>query len=87
VIRYGFMEDRDVPGVFRAATASLEPAIDSTSVTYFLAREAVLGLDSGAMGRFAEGLYGYLQRNASAADAAFGIPPAQAVEVGIQLDL
>jgi KUP system potassium uptake protein len=87
VVRYGFMEDRDVPGVFKAATATLEPAVDPALVTYFLGREAVLGHGSGTMGRFAEGLFGYLQRNAVAADAAFGIPPTQAVEIGIQLDL
>jgi K+ transporter len=39
------------------------------------------------MGVFAEGVFSFLQRNAVAADSAFRIPPAQAVEVGIQLDL
>ena len=39
------------------------------------------------MGTIAESFYGYLQRNATSADSAFNIPPKQAVEVGIQLDL
>jgi K+ transporter len=47
----------------------------------------VLGADTGAMGRFAEGLFGFLQRNAVAADRAFKIPPGQAIEIGIQVDL
>jgi KUP system potassium uptake protein len=87
VIRYGFMEQRDVPKVFALAVAGLTPTIDLSRVTYFLGREAVLGHGTGAMGVFAEGVFSYLQRNAVAADSAFRIPPAQAVEVGIQLDL
>jgi KUP system potassium uptake protein len=87
IIRYGFMEERDVPAVFAAAVAGLEPAIKLSEVTYFLGREAVLGHGTGAMGQVAESFFGYLQRNATAADAAFNIPPEQAVEVGIQLDL
>ena len=87
VVRYGFMEDRDVPSVLAAAVKDLHPKVELERVTYFLGREAVLGLSTGAMGQLAEGLFGYLQRNSVAADAAFNIPPAQAVEVGIQLDL
>jgi class 3 adenylate cyclase len=40
-----------------------------------------------AMGRWAEGLFGYLQRNAVAADEHFSIPRRQVIEVGLQLDL
>jgi KUP system potassium uptake protein len=87
VVRYGFMEDRDVPAVFAAAVAGLEPAIELGEVTYFLGRESVLALETGAMGVVAESLFGVLQRNSGSADAAFNIPPRQAVEVGIQLDL
>jgi K+ transporter len=47
----------------------------------------VTGRKTGAMGRFAEGLFGYLQRNAVAADAVFQIPAKQVIEVGIQLEL
>jgi len=39
------------------------------------------------MGRWAEGLFGYLQRNAVAADEHFSIPRRQVIEVGLQLDL
>ncbi len=87
IARYGYMEQPDVPEVLRAACVGLEPVVDLKEVTYFLGREDVLGTDAGAMGRFAEGLFGFLQRNAVAADAAFGIPPAQAIEIGIQVDL
>jgi K+ transporter len=39
------------------------------------------------MGRIAETVFGYLQRNAVAADRHFGIPPSQVVEIGTQVDL
>jgi K+ transporter len=39
------------------------------------------------LGRFAEGIYAFMQRNAVAADRAFQIPPKQVIEVGIQLDV
>jgi KUP system potassium uptake protein len=86
VARFGFMETPDVPAVVREAARSTSIEIDPDATTYFLGREAVLG-HGGGMGRFAEGLFGYLQRNAVAADKHFQIPPRQVIEVGIQLDL
>ncbi len=87
VARYGFMEDPDVPAVVHAACERAGLRIDDATVTYFLGRERVLGRDAGVMGRFAEGLFGYLSRNAVAADLHFRIPPRQVIEIGIQLDL
>jgi KUP system potassium uptake protein len=82
IARYGFMEQPNIPAIIEAAGVP-----DSDKVTYFLGREAVLGHGTGAMGRFAEGLFSYLQRNAVAADRVFRIPPKQVIEIGIQLDL
>jgi KUP system potassium uptake protein len=87
VARFGFMEDPAVPAIVRAAEERLGGPLESEVATYFLGREAVAGRKTGAMGRFAEGLFGYLQRNAVAADAVFQIPPKQVIEVGIQLEL
>jgi KUP system potassium uptake protein len=58
-----------------------------TEVTYYLGRETILNTGSGKMNKVAESLYSYLQRNAVAADRSFGIPPAQVVEIGTQIDL
>jgi KUP system potassium uptake protein len=87
IAHYGFMDEPDVPAVVREASQRAGLAVDPDTTTYFLGREAVLGRGTGAMGRFAEGLFGYLQRNAVAADRHFQIPPKQVIEVGIQLDL
>jgi KUP system potassium uptake protein len=87
VARYGFMEHPDVPAMVDRALTRAKLPFREEDVTYFLGRERVLGKQTGAMGRFAENLFGYLQRNAVAADLHFGIPPNQVIEVGIQLDL
>ena len=61
--------------------------LDPKETTYYLGREAVLATSEGAMGQFAESIYGFLQRNAVGADRHFKIPPEQVIEIGIQLDL
>ncbi len=87
VVRYGFMDEPDVPAVVKRVAPTLEPPLDVSDVTYVLGREAVLGHGSGAMGWLPESFFGFLQRNAVAADQAFKIPPGQAIEIGIQVDL
>jgi KUP system potassium uptake protein len=87
VARYGFMEDPAVPPVVRTVLERVGAPMDGEVATYFLGREAVAGGKAGVMGRLAEGLFGYLQRNAVAADAVFQIPAKQVIEVGIQLEL
>lgn len=87
VVRYGFMDEPDVPEIVKRVAPTLEPPLDAADVTYVLGREAVLAHETGAMGRLAETFFGFLQRNAVAADQAFKIPPGQAIEIGIQVDL
>ncbi len=87
IARYGFMEVPDAPAIVRAAGPRLGLAIAPEEVTYYLGRESVLATDMGQMGRFAEGLFAFLQRNAVAADRYFQMPPGQVIEIGIQLDL
>ncbi|MBL8949164.1 MAG: KUP/HAK/KT family potassium transporter [Myxococcaceae bacterium] len=87
LVRYGFMDEPDVPAIVKRVAPTLEPPLESAHVTYVLGREAVLGHGTGAMGRLAEGFFGFLQRNAVSADQTFKIPPGQAIEIGIQVDL
>mgnify|MGYP001489251063 CR=1 FL=1 len=87
VVHYGFMEDPDVPGVLAAASEKHALKLELENITYFLGREAVLAHETGRMGRLSESIFAFLNRNAVAADAVFGIPPKQVVEVGLQVDL
>jgi len=87
VARYGFMEKPVVPLITLAAAERAKTPLDGDAVTYFLGREAVTGHATGVLGRLAEGVFAYLQRNAVTADAAFSIPAKQVIEIGIQLEL
>jgi KUP system potassium uptake protein len=87
IARYGFMEQPDVPRLVQEVGARTAMEIDPAATTYYLGRESVLASDAGAMGRFAESLFAYLQRNAVAADRQFNIPPHFVIEIGIQVDL
>ena len=88
IASYGFMQEPNVPSVLGEAAGQLGLSIEPTQTTYYLGRESVQqGAKKGAMGIFAESLFGYLQRNAVTADRHFHIPPRQVIEVGIQLDL
>jgi KUP system potassium uptake protein len=87
IASYGFMQQPDVPAILKEASERLHLVVDPAETTYYLGRESVLGGTQGAMGRFAESLFAYLQRNAVTADKHFKIPPRQVIEIGIQLDL
>jgi KUP system potassium uptake protein len=87
IATFGFMEQPDVPALVQEAAPLLGLTVNPQEATYYLGRESVLATDKGEMGRFAESIFAYLQRNAVAADRHFGIPPGQVIEIGIQLDL
>ncbi len=85
VIHGGFMEQPNVHAIIVAVAA--DRGIPFTDVTYYLGRETILAGPEGKMGRAAESVYAYLQRNAASADRHFGIPPEQVMEIGSQIDL
>jgi KUP system potassium uptake protein len=87
IIHAGYMEQPSVHAILeRVATEHGVRFVDA-EVTYYLGRETIRGTGAGRMGKIAETLYGYLQRNAVAADRHFGLPPLQVVEIGTQIDL
>ena len=87
VARFGFMEHPDVPAIVKESVPLLGLSVDPEDITYYLGRESLLATDKGKMGRFAETIFSYLQRNSVTADQHFNIPPGQVIEIGIQLDL
>ena len=89
IVRYGYMEEPDVPRALRLAAVrrDIDVDIDLDEVTWYLARERILGEGGGQMGATLESLFGFLQRNAVNADRHFRIPPEQVLELGQQVDL
>jgi KUP system potassium uptake protein len=87
IIHAGYIERPCVHDILKRVAAEHGLGFDVEDVTYYLGRETILTSGAGRMGKVAETLYGYLQRNAVAADRHFGLPPRQVVEIGTQIDL
>jgi KUP system potassium uptake protein len=86
VVRYGFMEDPNVPDALAAARrAGL--VMDDDDVTYFLGRETLLVTSAPGMSMWRERLFVLLARNAVRATAFFRLPTERVVELGVQVEL
>jgi KUP system potassium uptake protein len=86
VVRYGFMEDPDVPRALAAARLNgLE--MDVEDVTYFLGRETILVTRRPGMTVWREKLFVLMTRNAVRATAFFRLPPERVVELGVQVEM
>ena len=85
-VRYGFMEDPNVPeALVRACEHGLE--LDEDDVTYFLGRETLLVTKSPGMAMWRERLFVLMARNAVRAPTFFRLPPERVVELGVQVEL
>ena len=86
VIRYGFMEDPDVPEALALArTQGLN--IDPDDITYFLGKETLIVTDTPGMALWRERLFVVMARNAVRATAFFRLPPERVVELGVQVEI
>ncbi len=84
-MRYGFMENVDVPhDLQRCAPPGLVPESDTT---YFLGRETLLVTAAPGMARWREQLFVLMARNAGRAAGFFRLPPERVVELGVQVEL
>ena len=82
-VRYGFMEDPNVPeAIVRARAQGLE--LDEDDVTYFLGRETLIVTKSPGMAMWRERLFVLMARNAVRATTFFRLPPERVVELGVQ---
>jgi KUP system potassium uptake protein len=86
VVRYGFMEDPNVPeALARARDHGLE--LDEGDVTYFLGRETLIVTKAPGMAMWRERLFVLMARNAVRAPTFFRLPPERVVELGVQVEI
>ena len=85
-LRYGFMEEPDVPAALAAAADAGLPLAPGRT-TYFLGVETLLATERRGMPRWRERLFALLSRNAVRATSFFRIPPDRVVELGMQIEL
>ena len=86
VLRYGFMEDIDVP----AALAKLEKcgaACRMMDTSFFLARQTLIASSRPGMAIWREKLFAWMLRNAESAMEFFKLPTNRVVELGSQLQI
>jgi KUP system potassium uptake protein len=85
-VRYGFMEDPNVPEALALArTQGLE--LDEDDVTYFLGRETLIVTKAPGMTTWRERLFVLMARNAVRATTFFRLPPERVVELGVQVEI
>ncbi|MGE0042914.1 MAG: potassium transporter Kup [Vicinamibacterales bacterium] len=86
VVRYGFMQDPDVPAALAQARALGLP-LDDDDVTYFLGRESLVVTDQPGMAKWRERLFAVMARNAGRATGFFRLPAERVVELGVQVEI
>jgi len=87
VLHFGYMEQ---PGVVEALARVVQNehlSVDLQETTYYVGHETLLATKAGNMGRIAEKVFAYLQRNAVDVESTFGLPSRQVIEIGTQIDL
>ena len=86
VVRYGFMQDPNVPEAL-ALARERGLALDDDDVTYFLGRETLIVTKRPGMAMWRERLFVLMARNAVRATAFFRLPPERVVELGVQVEI
>ena len=87
MLRYGFMEDPDVPAALAAVASAGAGARRRCSTSYFLGRETLIPTEKPGMAIWRERLFAFMSRNARTATAFFRLPPNRVVELGAQIEL
>jgi KUP system potassium uptake protein len=86
IMRFGFMEEPDVPaglGALRPHGLEFKPL----ETTYFLSRETLVRARASRMAAWRRNLFAVMARNARTASSFFQLPPNRVVELGAQIEL
>lgn len=85
-LRYGFMEEPDVPRDLKQMECVGEH-LDLGNISYYLGRETLLATPRSGMYMWRESLFSFLSRNAQPATLFFHLPADRVVEIGAQVEL
>ncbi len=86
IIRYGFMQELDVPGVLKTVE-NCGPKLKMMDTSFFLARQTLLASDRPGMAIWREKLFAWMLRNAETAMEFFKLPTNRVVELGSQVEI
>jgi len=85
-LRFGFMEDPDVPAALDSLRSEEFPMI-AAAASYFLGREKLIPTGRSGMARWREVLFTQLADNAESATTYFCLPANRVVEIGAQVEV
>jgi KUP system potassium uptake protein len=86
IIRFGFMDDPNVPEALATAEHP-EFKFEPMRSSYFLGRENLLAAKTCAMARWREALFAWMAQNSRDATSFFSLPPNSVVELGAQVEI
>jgi len=86
VLRYGFMEDIDVPAAL-AAIKQCGVQVKMMDTSFFLARQTLVTSSRPGMAIWREKLFAWMLRNAESAMLFFKLPTNRVVELGSQVEI
>ncbi len=87
VVRYGFMENPNIPSIIGEAFHKLNLNFTQADALYVLGHETFVNHNQGSMHGMPQAIFSFLSKNARNATDYFGLPPEQVVELGAQIDL
>ena len=89
IFHFGFMETPDVmDGLKLACLAPELHGIDPPNITYYFRRVMVIPSDKASgMAGWRKSLFAMMHLNANLPAAYFGVPAAQVVEVGLEVEI
>ena len=86
IMRFGFMEDPNIPNVLEKLSPDPVP-FNPMTTSYFLGRETLIPTRHPGMAIWREHLFAWMTRNASSASVFFDLPANQVIELGAQVEL
>ncbi len=86
VLRYGFMQEPDVPRDLADHAADRIP-VNLATISYFIGRESIRVTPAPGMARWRERLFSVMSRNSGSASSYFGLPTDQTLELGLGVEL
>lgn len=86
ILKFGFMEEPDVPAALAGIT-TCGPPIKMMDTSFFLARQTLLPSSRPGMAIWREKLFAWMLRNAESAMEFFRLPTNRVVELGSQVEI
>jgi KUP system potassium uptake protein len=84
-LRFGFMEESDLPAAL--ATVSCGRDVRMMETSFFLSRQTLIAARNPGMAKWREHLFAWMLRNAESAMEFFKLPPNRVVELGSQVEI